>query len=101
MRVGLEGRAIAQAVSRALATRKSGFDRRSVRVRIVVGIVALSQVFSVCRFSAVVSVTFVYVHVAVTGQTDEAWLQTKQCSSDGYQGAMDREAVSCCVPPSR
>jgi hypothetical protein len=88
MRVGLECRAIAQAVSRALATRNSGFDRRSVRVRIVVGKVALAQVFlPVLRFSTVVSITFVYVHVADTeGQTDEAWLQTKQCS-DGYRGS--------------
>ena len=36
---------MAQAVSRALATRKPRFDRRSVRVRIVVGKVALAQVF--------------------------------------------------------
>ena len=66
-----------QAVSRALATRKSGFDRRSVHVRIVVGKVALAQVFLlVLRFSGV-SITFIYVHAAVTvGQVDEAWLQT-------------------------
>jgi hypothetical protein len=101
MRVGLQGRAMAQAVSRALATRKPGFDRRSVRVRIMVGKVALAQVFlPVLRFSAV-SITFICVHVAVTeGQTEEAWLQTTQCS-DGYRGAMDREAVSRCLPPRR
>ena len=92
---------MAQAVSRALATRKSGFDRRSVRVRIVVGKVTLARGFlPVLRFSTV-SVTLMYVHVADTeGQTKEAWLQTKQCSV-GYQGALDREAVSRCLPSNR
>jgi hypothetical protein len=72
MRVGVGGRAVAQAVSRALVTWKSGFDRRSVHVRIVVGKVALLQVFlPVLRFSAV-SITFIYVRIAVTeGQTDK------------------------------
>ena len=36
---------MAQAVSRALATLKSGFDRSSVSLRIVVDKVALGQVF--------------------------------------------------------
>jgi len=100
MRVGLEGRAMAERVSRTLATRKTGFDRRSVRVRIV-GKVALARGFlPVLRFSAV-SIILMYVHVADTeGLTGEAWLQTKQCS-DPYQGALDREAVSRCLPHSR
>ena len=87
MRVGLEGRAMAQAVSRALATRKSGFDHRSVRVRIVVGEVALAQVFlPVLGFSAV-SITFMYVHVADTeGQTEEAWLQSNVRRMSGSNG---------------
>ena len=66
---------MAQAVSHALATRKSGFDLRSVRVRIVVGgKEALTRGFF-SQFSdfTAVSVTLMCVHVADTeGKTDEA-----------------------------
>jgi len=57
--------AMTQAVSRSLATRKSGFDRRTVHVRIV-GKVALGQMLlKVLRFPGV-NIIFIYVQVAVT-----------------------------------
>jgi hypothetical protein len=64
--------------------------------------VALAQVFlPVLGFSAV-SITFIYVHVAVTErQTDEAWLQTCSARTDTREQWIETQSGVACPPVIR